>query len=118
MNSIILFSIILTVIYLISLYNFKKSLCDSNTRISFLCWNILFIVIILNFFIIGSHKKKKNSNQDKKKNSEQDKKKNSNQDTKLKRDNKSRGFTIFISIIGFILFVFLCYYVVKRIKIC
>ena len=102
MKPIILFSIILTVIYLISLYNFKKSLCDSNTRISFLCWNILFIVIILNFFIIGSQKKEKNSNQDK----------------KVKTKNKSKGFMIFISILGFIFFVFICYYVVKRFNIC
>ena len=52
-GSIIVTSIIL-IIFIISLMNFRLSLCDSNTRITFICWNLILILIIIDLYIIGS----------------------------------------------------------------
>ena len=98
-SSIIVFSVILLFVYVFSLLYFKKSLCDSNTRIPFICWNIIFIIIILNFFIIGSQK---NKIQEEKQNIEG------------VREKKTNGTKVFFSILGILLFLSLSYYLVKR----
>ena len=106
--TIIIFSTILSIIYLFSLLNFKLSLCDSNTRISVICWNILFIVIIINFFIIGFQKKEiviEETTQE-------------DEELKLCKKKKTNGATILFTVIGIILFLVLCFIGVKKLNLC
>lgn len=112
--SIIIFSIILSVIYLFSLVNFRLSLCDSNTRLSFICWNIIFVVIILNFFIIGFQKKNIVTVQ----RIEETTTEEPPDRVQICKKKKTNGATIFFSVIGIILFLVLCFYGVKRLNLC
>ena len=112
--SIIIFSILLSVIYLFSLINFKLSLCDSNTRLSIICWNIIFIVIIINFFILGFQKKDIVTIQSVEEittTEEPDR-------VEICKKKKTNGATIFFTTIGIILFLVLCFYGVKRLNLC
>lgn len=56
MSSNIIITSIILLIFLISLINFRLSLCDSNTRITFLCWNLILFLIIIDLYMIGSKK--------------------------------------------------------------
>lgn len=111
--TIIIFSSILSIIYLFSLLNFKLSLCDSNTRISVICWNILFIIMILNFFIIGFQKKDVITVQ-----STEETTLEEVDEVKLCKKKKTNGATILFTVIGIILFLVLCFIGVKKLNLC
>ena len=113
-TTIIVFSIILSIIYVFSLLNFKLSLCDSNTRISVICWNILFIVIIINFFLIGFQKKEVI----KEIIVEETTTKQEEEELALCKKKKTNGATIFFTVIGIILFLVLCFIGVRKLNLC
>ena len=133
MNLIIFFSSILTLFYFISFYYFKNALCSSITRLSFLCWNIVFIIILVCLFYIGFKSNKgENGTNDKGENGTNDKEENETNDkgengTNDKEENetdagplichskkKTSGFTIFLYIIGVLVVIFLIIYGVKK----
>jgi phosphotransferase system glucose/maltose/N-acetylglucosamine-specific IIC component len=122
--AIIIFSVILSIIYLISLINFKLSLCDSNTRISIICWNIIFIVIIINFFIIGFQKKNIETNKNVNENETEEEIETTKEIEERTREvqlcdkKKTNGTKIFFMIVGIVLFFILCFYIVKKLNLC
>lgn len=54
MRPLLLFiTIIMFIVYLLSLWNMKMALSDSSTNYVLMCWNVIFVIMIICFFMIS-----------------------------------------------------------------